>query len=140
MKIHTFKLPTKFKSIKRENRLVFLKANLKLDDNNVYREELINKRKGFNYNKEYLFPLKGIQCYICDKTAELRHHVVPLVKGGRNKISNIVPLCHKCHCSVHPHMQKGAKIIKFKLISKPIINPVLCAPKQKIVVIPPKLQ
>ena len=29
------------------------------------------------------------------------HHVVPLEFGGRNVITNIVPLCHQCHCLAH---------------------------------------
>lgn len=29
------------------------------------------------------------------------HHVVPLILGGMNNISNIVALCHKCHKAAH---------------------------------------
>lgn len=29
------------------------------------------------------------------------HHIVPLKLGGTNRISNIVALCHSCHCAAH---------------------------------------
>lgn len=34
------------------------------------------------------------------------HHVVPLEFGGRNVITNIVPLCHQCHCLAHQKVGK----------------------------------
>lgn len=44
----------------------------------------------------------GDTCYNCgsDEGIEL-HHVVPLKLGGTNKLSNIVVLCHRCHCAAH---------------------------------------
>ena len=44
----------------------------------------------------------GDTCYNCgsDEGIEL-HHVVPLKLGGTNTLSNIVVLCHRCHCAAH---------------------------------------
>lgn len=33
------------------------------------------------------------------------HHIVPLSKGGSNKISNLATLCKDCHGKLHPHMR-----------------------------------
>lgn len=41
-------------------------------------------------------------CYNCGSTDGLEwHHIVPLSKGGKNIVSNLVPLCSKCHSLVH---------------------------------------
>jgi 5-methylcytosine-specific restriction endonuclease McrA len=109
-KLYIIKLTLKFKNIKKENRLLFLKSKLKTEDNPISINEMTNKRKGFNFLKGIVFPLgENTKCYVCGLKAKIRHHVVPLSKGGRNKRSNIVPLCHRCHCAVHPHMQKKSK-------------------------------
>ena len=33
-----------------------------------------------------------------------RHHIIKLSDGGRNVLSNIITLCHKCHAKRHSHM------------------------------------
>lgn len=42
-------------------------------------------------------------CYGCGKDSEYVefHHIVPLVLGGDNTITNIVPLCYSCHKKAH---------------------------------------
>ena len=41
-------------------------------------------------------------CCNCGCTENVEyHHVVPLFRGGTNKLSNIVPLCNQCHKAVH---------------------------------------
>ncbi len=40
-------------------------------------------------------------CYVCESRAQVRHHVVPVSHGGRNKLNNLVPLCHSCHQELH---------------------------------------
>lgn len=37
------------------------------------------------------------------------HHIVPLFLGGTNNISNIIPLCHKCHAAAH----RGRHVSKY---------------------------
>lgn len=44
----------------------------------------------------------GTVCYNCGSTESIEmHHVVPLKLGGTNNLSNIVVLCHRCHCAAH---------------------------------------
>jgi len=44
----------------------------------------------------------GTSCYNCGSSESVEyHHVVPLKLGGTNRLSNIVPLCHKCHKAAH---------------------------------------
>ncbi len=133
----SFRLPAKFKAIKKVNRLKYLIAHLKENAPNTTLEDMSFKRRGFDYSKNYQYPLKGKQCYVCEEPAAIRHHVVPLSKGGRNKKNNIVPLCHPCHCKVHPHMRKGVK--KGPKLVFPVYHPALCKPKQDVVVIPPSI-
>lgn len=129
-----FVLNSKLKNVHKVNRLQFLISHLRLNKPDIPVQEMINGRKGFNDNKKWALPLtKRSECYLCGGKATLRHHVIPLSKGGKNKVNNITPLCHPCHCKVHPHMQKG-----YKHQDKPIYYPALCKPKQLIVVIPPK--
>lgn len=45
---------------------------------------------------------KGIKCCNCQSTQEIQyHHIVPLASGGFDIISNIAPLCPKCHALIH---------------------------------------
>ena len=41
-------------------------------------------------------------CCNCGSQSNVEyHHIVPLFRGGTNKLSNIVPLCNQCHKAVH---------------------------------------
>ena len=45
---------------------------------------------------------KGEQCCNCGDTTDLQfHHVIPIALGGQDVITNIVPLCGKCHRLIH---------------------------------------
>lgn len=58
----------------------------------------------------------GNLCAYCRQPRSLtRHHVVPLIKGGSNWISNIVPACRSCNSkvgtkTVHPEARDGVGI------------------------------
>lgn len=106
----SWRLCHKFKCIKPENRLAFLKAHVKVIKVERTPLEISQCRSGFDYSKYRMFPMAAsCKCYLCGGRATLRHHVVPLAQGGRNRTNNIVPLCHSCHITVHPHMQPGHK-------------------------------
>ncbi len=60
----------------------------------------------WRYRKDAVIARDGEYCHKCGKkfirTAQLHlHHIVPLSKGGNNKISNLQLLCEKCHLSEH---------------------------------------
>lgn len=43
----------------------------------------------------------GWSCCNCGAPAEHAHHVVPLARGGRHVLGNLVSLCGTCHGAVH---------------------------------------
>lgn len=52
--------------------------------------------------KRSVYEAHGRSCVNCGSTESIElHHIVPLSVGGTNNISNIVPLCGKCHMGVH---------------------------------------
>ena len=40
-------------------------------------------------------------CQYCGKPTEHIHHLIPIFKGGDNRISNLIPLCAECHGLIH---------------------------------------
>lgn len=57
-----------------------------------------NRESSRKYLKEQL----GNECANCGSSLDIEyHHVVPLALGGRNKLTNIIPLCHVCHQIAH---------------------------------------
>ena len=41
------------------------------------------------------------------------HHIVPVILGGSNELSNLITLCHDCHSKSHPKgYRKTAKSIR----------------------------
>ena len=74
---------------------------------------LVKRRSQFDQNKANIFDLTGAKCWICKAPAEIRHHVRPLWRGGRNRHNNIVALCESCHATIHPWMiDQEAKSIR----------------------------
>ena len=50
----------------------------------------------------------GRVCVNCGETEEIEyHHIVPLSLGGNDVLSNICPLCAKCHGKVHYNGEAG---------------------------------
>jgi len=59
----------------------------------------------------------GWRCKKCGRKPESRRdihadHIIPITKGGRNKLSNLQSLCVDCHKKKHPHMQVNKSINK----------------------------
>jgi hypothetical protein len=104
----SFKVCAKFMGVKQRNRLAFLRRMASKVIGVRTFVELNKARKDFDRNKINSLPLSEKKmCYCCVKNqAVLRHHVITLLNGGRNKRNNIVPLCNQCHVKVHPHMQR----------------------------------
>jgi 5-methylcytosine-specific restriction endonuclease McrA len=44
------------------------------------------------------------ECWVCGGEAVDRHHIIPIQNGGRNTVTNIVPLCKPCHVGVHANV------------------------------------
>jgi len=43
----------------------------------------------------------------CRSVAKEVHHIVPLSRGGRNILSNLMCLCKSCHDKRHNHLYRG---------------------------------
>lgn len=48
------------------------------------------------------------------------HHIVPLSKGGSNKVSNLILLCRKCHLIEHKKYDFGSNEVKRLSLQKKI--------------------
>ena len=66
--------------------------------------DLAKLRKQFEKSKYKLMKLKDHVCYVCESTPNHRHHIIPLGRGGRNEVRNLVALCEDCHTDLHPWM------------------------------------
>ena len=58
----------------------------------------------YNWNREYLYKMKGTICANCGKDEKEQieyHHVIPIILGGQDVLTNIIPLCHNCHELIH---------------------------------------
>ena len=62
----------------------------------------MSKRKGISREmKKEVIARYGSKCINCGSDTDIEwHHVVPIMVGGYDIPSNIVPLCHACHKSV----------------------------------------
>jgi len=121
-------LPNKFTSIAPELRLAYLRSEATSTRSSIRWNKQVAMRRAFDVDKFFLYPLTGKRCYVCNKRANHRHHVIPISVGGKNGRNNIVPLCDPCHSVVHPHMGGGYIGPKAAIQSKPpsgvvVINP-----------------
>ena len=97
-----YRILHKYKVIAKEKRLSFLISESERSNPIPAVSGLRVMRSSFNRMRGWRFVIKGQSCYCCESQAQVRHHVTPLSKGGRNKDNNIVPLCRRCHEKVHP--------------------------------------
>jgi hypothetical protein len=125
-----FKVRGKFKRIPWDKRIAFLKNQIKIHTAKLPLYELKKYRNNFDAHKFKNFPIsENSFCYCCIDKAEIRHHVIPLSCGGRNKHNNIVLLCNNCHTKVHPHLRRKKKKVggSFSALrnSEPINGPIV---------------
>lgn len=53
----------------------------------------------------------GTACCNCGSGSDIEyHHIVPLCVGGKDVITNVVPLCHACHMAAH----NGRNLTEYK--------------------------
>lgn len=63
-----------------------------------------------------------VECCNCGSDKQIEyHHIVPLCFGGKDEISNIVPLCKSCHCKAHGKVWRKASSNK-KSGRKPMVE------------------
>ena len=64
-------------------------------------EELERYARSYQF-KQIMRKELGCKCGNCGSEENVEyHHVVPLFLGGTNELTNIVPLCHRCHRAAH---------------------------------------
>lgn len=77
-------------------------------------EELRKEFESSDFRKIMIQRL-GTKCVNCGKSKkEIQidyHHIVPLCRGGTNKLRNIVPLCFNCHQAAH-HSQNLTSMVR----------------------------
>lgn len=74
----------------------------------------MNSREEFEQNRTYYLKVLLKECANCGETNDLDiHHIVPLAKGGTNRISNLVMLCLECHGKIH-----GVNRVKHKELQR----------------------
>lgn len=75
------------------------------------RKELRKEFETMSFKQNVIEQL-GTECVNCGKYANIYHHIVPLAVGGTNRLSNIVPLCEKCHGKVHNRKSLSIKSLQ----------------------------
>lgn len=73
-------------------------------DKEKAKERAKKLRIKFNSDRELYKNTKGTKCLYCNKEVGDNiefHHLIPLIFGGDNRESNIIPLCSKCHNRAH---------------------------------------
>jgi 5-methylcytosine-specific restriction endonuclease McrA len=88
-----------------DHRLSLLKRYAEIVIRYNGRSPLSDYRSKFNKIKFRLHPLDDFgYCFVCQKKAQVRHHIIQLQNGGINSHNNILSLCNFCHGLVHPHL------------------------------------
>lgn len=80
---------------------------------------LEKKRSEYNTIAHHLRKHK-CACANCGATEGVEfHHIVPLSSGGTNALTNLVPLCPKCHALAHNHEYHKKDGVKYGRPKKP---------------------
>ena len=75
-------------------------------------------RQEFNNNIRNVFAKNHPLCQYCGKPTAQIHHLIPIVVGGDNRESNLIPLCAECHGLIHnKHFNKHfSRLTALKLL------------------------
>lgn len=72
----------------------------------------MGKRNTSEKFRNQVIELHGAKCVNCGSDDAIEfHHIVPIALGGTDALTNVVPLCYKCHKAAHTGRRKG-EIIK----------------------------
>jgi 5-methylcytosine-specific restriction endonuclease McrA len=59
--------------------------------------------------------LKSLNCFACGKSGQIQiDHIIPIARGGRHSIGNLLPLCSKCNLSKNKKTFMEWRIFKMK--------------------------
>lgn len=75
------------------------------------------------FDRKFLIITKGTICANCQKNCLdkiIFHHIVPIVLGGNDILTNIIPLCDNCHNLIHYNNTKNNNISHSDLIKEGI--------------------
>ena len=73
------------------------------------------------FSRGFLIENKGTVCCNCGENNEENitfHHVIPLSLGGKDILTNIVPLCHNCHMLLHHNTRPDGSLSYSSLIKE----------------------
>ena len=88
------KNPAKYKEIRKNWEL---KNPEKIQNKNYLRRARLVSAGVFLVTAKDIQKLRSKPCVYCGKASEHIDHVVPLSRGGRHSIGNLVPSCAKCN-------------------------------------------
>ncbi len=80
-------------------------------------------RKSSQINRTILIDQLGTKCCNCGKECHdliIYHHIVPISLGGKDIITNIVPICTECHNILHHGISEDNHISHSELIKAAI--------------------
>lgn len=66
-------------------------------------------REWFCRNKDRIRKLLSKECGNCGKPAVAIHHVIALASGGKNRLTNMFPVCDDCHDLAHERTLHGLR-------------------------------
>ena len=73
-----------------------------------------NTNKGWS---EVILDYLGAFCIYCLATQKLHiHHIIPVLRGGKNTMGNLEVVCTDCHKKIHQEINKVLPIKRFRII------------------------
>lgn len=119
----------KYRKLTEEQRLRKIETSILWNKKNKAKRTLaMAKRRALKKNNGvYLITVKEIKklqsllCLYCGQTGGEIDHVIPLTRGGRDSIGNLVPACRSCNASKNSRTITEWKMAKRKAARQPTI-------------------